>query len=160
VDVQRLLSQAADRATGLLNGAGGEVLRRVQGNRLPGIGTPSAHDDEETSARRWRKVTVLCPPAQLQDATPAPLAALGDRIEWQATAAPADKGTELAARFRDRPSAEDLEDLRRALRDAKQLVEVGEVLRVEPQPHGERRATPQGSLLDGVVKHARGEGVL
>ncbi len=160
MDVQKVLSQAAGRATGLLNEAGGEVLRRVQGNRLPGIGTPSAKDDDGTAARRWRMVTVLCEPSRLTDDLPAPLAALGDRVEWQVTPAPADKGTELAARFRDRPTAEDLEDLRRALRDAKQLVEVGEVLRVEPQPHGERKATPQGSLLDGVVRHARGEGVL
>jgi hypothetical protein len=162
VDVQELLSLAAGRASGLANAAGGGVLRRVQGNRLPGVGTPSAKDDDETAARRWRAVTILCRPEQVGEAgrPPASLAALGDRVEWRLTPAPADKGTELAARFRDRPSGTDLEDLRRALREAKQLIEVGEVLRVEPQPHGRRKPTPQGFLLDGVVRHARGQGVL
>jgi hypothetical protein len=104
-------------------------------------------------------VTVLCGPEELGD-LPAPLAALGDRVEVRTTPAPADRGTELAARYRDRPTADDLEALRRALREAKQLVEVGEVLRVDPVPHGTRKPTPQGALLEGVTERAPGEGVL
>jgi hypothetical protein len=162
VDIRKLLTQAVGRASGVANAAGGEVLRRVQGNRLPGVGTPSAKDDAETAARRWRVVTILCSPDRVAEAgrPPAALAALGERVLWRVRPAPAGKGTELAARFRDRPGGTDLEELRRALREAKQLIEVGEVLRVEPQPHGERKPTPQGAMLDAVVRHARGEGVL
>jgi hypothetical protein len=160
VDVRELLSQAAGRATGLVNEAGGEVLKWVQGTRLPGVGAASVRDDDATAARRWRKVTVLCEPGRLTDAPPAPLAALGDRIEWTATPAPADKGTELAARFTGRPTDDDLAQLRRALREAKELTETGEVFRAQPQPHGVRKPTPQGAFLDGIEKRAGGEGVL
>ena len=91
---------------------------------------------------------------------PAPLTAFGDRIEVRSAPAPSDKGTELAARFRDGGSDEEIGRLRAALREAKQLIEVGEVLRLEPQPHGPRPQTPQGGLIDGVDERAAKEGVL
>ena len=40
------------------------------------------------------------------------------------------------------------QQVRSALRQSKQLVEVGEVLRVEPTPHGRRPPTPTGKLVD------------
>ena len=46
------------------------------------------------------------------------------------------------------------------IRDSKQLAEVGEVLRVDPQPHGTRKATPQGAALEGAAARAPKEGVL
>ena len=55
---------------------------------------------------------------------------------------------------------DDLRALRSALREAKQLIEVGEVLRVDPAPHGTRKATPQGAVLEGATVRAGGEGVL
>lgn len=146
-----LLSRAA--------GAGGALLGRLQSVRLPGVGTASVEDDPDTAARRWRAVTVLCAPDRLAD-LPAPLAALGDRVETRVTAAPGDRGTELAARYRGRASDEEIGRLRQALREAKQLVEVGEVLRMDPRPHGERADTPGGRLLDGAVAASRREGVL
>ncbi|MGY1605210.1 hypothetical protein [Geodermatophilus sp. SYSU D00815] len=162
MDVPGLLSQAADRAAGLAAGAGGQVLRSLRSVRLPGVGQASVTDDAATAARRWRAVTVLRDPADVgtPQAPPPALAALGDRIEVRITPAPGDKGTELAARYRGEASQEDLGALRAALREAKQVLEVGEVLRVDPAPHGHRKPTPQGALLEGLTKSAPKEGVL
>ncbi|MGY1669616.1 hypothetical protein [Geodermatophilus sp. SYSU D00710] len=153
------LDQLVSRATGLAGGAGAALLGRLQHVRLPGVGTASARDDPATAARRWRAVTVLADPDRLADLPP-PLAALGDRVETRVTPAPGDKGTELAARFRGPATDEEIGRLRQALREAKQLVEVGEVLRMDPRPHGERTETPGGRLLDGAVAASRREGVL
>ena len=146
-----------DRAAGV----GGALLGRLQSLRLPGVGTASAKDDPERAARRWRAVTVQCAPTDVRvEDLPAPLAALGTLIEVRVTPAPGDKGTELAARYRASASEEEIGRLRAALRTAKQLLEVGEVLRMDPRPHGERTQTPPGRLLDGVVANAKKEGVL
>jgi len=136
------------------------------------VGAPAAPDDESRS--RWRSVTInrsqqeVMPDGEL----PGPLAALGDLIEVQVRPAPGDKGTELAARLRtagptgprSAPAPGEHEDprerVRSALRQAKQLIEVGEVLRVDPQPHGHRPATPPGKLVDSATRHAGGEGLL
>jgi hypothetical protein len=40
------------------------------------------------------------------------------------------------------------------------VLEVGEVLVLEPVPHGERSDTPTGKLLDAAVERAGGEGML
>jgi hypothetical protein len=79
------------------------------------------------------------------------------------------KGAELAARLRDRPSsvtalsrldgADPQADLRSALRRAKQLIEVGEVLAVDPAPHGKRTPTPGGVLLEAWTRVAPKGGV-
>jgi hypothetical protein len=50
-------------------------------------------------------------------------------------------------------------ELRSALRRAKQLIEVGEVLVVDPAPHGKRTATPGGMFLDSWTKAAPKAGV-
>jgi hypothetical protein len=160
VDVRELLNQAAGRAAGLAAGAGKEVLRRAQATRLPGVGQSSVTDDPRTAARRWRAVTVLTDPEQLRTSTPAPLAAFGDRLEIRVTPAPGDRGAELAARFRGPVTEDEIGDLRAALRESKALVEVGEVLRVDPQPHGHRKPTPQGAALEGMAAEAPKEGVL
>ena len=151
-----------DSLRGAATEAGGALLGRLQHVRLPGVGQSSATDDPATAARRWRAVTVLCSPEQVGTGTdlPAPLAALGDRLELRITPAPGDRGTELAARYRDRPSDDDLGRLRAALREAKQLIETGEVLRVEPQPHGHRRRTPPGAVVEGMAAQAPTEGAL
>jgi hypothetical protein len=114
-------------------------------------------------------VTVLREPSDI-DATqlPAPLAELGDEIDVRVRAAAGRKGTELAARLRDRGSGSEpsslsgsdpQSDLRSALRRAKQLIEVGEVLAVDPAPHGKRSATPGGALLESWTKAAPKAGV-
>ena len=76
------------------------------------------------------------------------------------TPAPGDRGAELAARYRGTPSEDEVGRLRAALREAKALLEVGEVLRVDPQPHGRRAATLQGAALEGAAEAAPREGVL
>ncbi len=50
--------------------------------------------------------------------------------------------------------------VRAALRESKQLIEVGEVLRVDPVPHGKRGRTPVGQLIGAATKRAGGEGLL
>ncbi|MGW0229601.1 hypothetical protein ACWDWO_14915 [Actinopolymorpha singaporensis] len=122
------------------------------------------------SVSGWLAVTVLCEPADIDEAAlPAPLAELADRIEVRVRPAADSKGTELAARLRARParagalrrlSGKDPEaELRSALRRAKQLIEVGEVLAVDPAPHGKRTATPGGALLESWTKAAPKAGV-
>jgi hypothetical protein len=148
------------RAAGLATEAGSGALKQLQHVRLPGVGQASATDDADTAARRWRAVTVLTDPDQLQTATPASLATFGERLEVRVTPAPGDRGAELAARFRGPVTEEELGRLRSALREAKQRIETGEVLRNEPQPHGHRKQTPQGKALDGMIERAPEEGVL
>jgi hypothetical protein len=106
------------------------------------------------------------------DRLPAPLAELGDLIEVETRPAPGGKGTELRARLRSaeptgaasaaaRLSGDDpRQRVRAALRAAKQLIEVGEVLRVDPAPHGHRPPTPAGRLVEFATERAPGGGVL
>jgi len=142
-------------------------LRQAVGGADP---TPGDADPRS----RWRSVTVYRSPEEVTPGgqLPAPLAALGDSVEVQVRPAPGDKGTELAARLRvgaatGPRTAEDpdgdarsREEVRSALREAKQLIEVGEVLRVDPAPHGHRPRTPGGKLVETATRHAGGEGVL
>ncbi|MGY1917020.1 hypothetical protein [Blastococcus sp. SYSU DS0973] len=146
----------------IVSRAGGALLSTLQHVRLPGVGQASVTDDPATAARRWRAVTVLKKPDQVGSAVspPPPLDRFGDRLEVRILPAPVDKGTELAARFRDTPSDDEIGELRAALREAKQRLETGEVLRVDPQPHGHREPTPQGAALEGMTEQAPKEGVL
>jgi hypothetical protein len=148
-------------------GVGVLLARRRQG-RSQAYG--SATDGEPRS--RWRAVTINAGPEEVMPdgQVPEPLARLGDLVEVEVSAAPGDKGTELRARLRSRKPEELLagrrsgqdprQQLRSALREAKQLIEAGEVLRVDPVPHGRRTATPTGRLVELVTKRAPGEGVL
>jgi hypothetical protein len=52
------------------------------------------------------------------------------------------------------------QQVRIALREVKQLIEVGEVLRVDPTPHGVRPRTLTGMVVEFAAKRAPGEGVL
>jgi hypothetical protein len=123
---------------------------------------------------RWRAVTIDRPPEEVMpgDRVPGPLAELGDLVEVGVRVAPGGKGTELRARLRApepagvasaaaRASGDDpRQRVRSALREAKQLIEVGEVLRVDPTPHGRRKATPTGAAVEAATKRAAGEGLL
>jgi len=121
-------------------------------------------------ASGWLVVTVFREPSDIDAAhLPAPLAELGDRIEVRVRPAADGKGTELAARLTDGASSgtaltqlsgsDPQADLRSALRRAKQLVEVGEVLAVDPAPHGKRTPTPGGVLLEAWTRVAPKAGV-
>ncbi len=147
--------------------AGGSVVRQVRSVIDPSAARPA---NGGHPASGWLAVTVLREPSEIDTASlPAPLAEYGDRIEVRVRPASDDKGTELAARLRDRPSSgsaahrlsgkDPQADLRSALRRAKQLIEVGEVLAVDPAPHGKRSATPAGALLETWTKVAPKAGV-
>lgn len=142
------------------------LLSRV-GQRL----RPSASDADE-QARRWLVVTVEGTPEDIAPAgeLPAPLADLGAAIEVDLRPAPGGRGTELAARIAagtSIPTAghpltghDSRQQLRAALRRAKQLVEVGEVLVAEPRPEGYRPRTIAGRLVDKAEQTSDSRGVL
>ena len=146
--------------------AGGNVVRQVRSVIDPSAARPAGAGQP---ASGWLAVTVFREPSDIDAAAlPAPLADFGDRIEVRVREAPGGKGTELGARLRDQPSGSALgrltgsdpqADLRSALRRAKQLIEVGEVLAVDPAPHGKRTATPGGVLLEAWTKVAPKAGV-
>ncbi|ADB31044.1 hypothetical protein Kfla_1950 [Kribbella flavida DSM 17836] len=136
--------------------AGGAVLRKVL-NRAPSGWPSTEHADPE----RWRVVTVYRSIDEIGETLPEPLAELGDEIEVRLTPAPGDKGTEVAARLRSatgQDSADKLRTLRRALRDAKQILEVGWVL--EPGRHTTTQPTALNEPLRKATAHAKEEGVL
>ena len=146
---------------------GGTVVRQVRSAIDPSAARPAGAGQP---ASGWLVVTVFREPSDVDTAElPVPLAELGDRIEVRVRQAADGKGTELAARLRDQPSSgtalsrlsggDPQADLRSALRRAKQLIEVGEVLAVDPAPHGKRTATPGGALLEAWTKVAPNAGV-
>jgi len=142
--------------------AGAVVLaRRRRPRSAPGTGAASAPRSGWLAVTVARDVDDVLPAGR----TPGPLARFGDAVELEARIAPGDKGTELRARFRQgapRAAAGDRDRgrLRAALREAKQLIEVGEVLRVDPAPHGRRTATPTGALVELATARSNEEGTL
>jgi hypothetical protein len=161
------VTAALGGAASLAARAGGTVVRQVRSVLDPSAARPAGAG---RPASGWLAVTVFREPAEIDPAElPAPLAELGDRIEVRVRPAADSKGTELAARLRDRRSSgtalsrlngsDPQAELRSALRRAKQLIEVGEVLAVDPAPHGRRTATPGGVLLEAWTKVAPRAGV-
>jgi hypothetical protein len=149
-----------------LAAAGGATLLLEQRRRR----TYPRTGGSEESGGRWRSVTINRAPEDSSPpgAVPDPLSRWGADLEIRVRRAPGDKGTELSARFRGdsnagRPKSEREERdrrLRRSLREAKQLIEVGEILRVDPTPHGRRKATPMGALVDFATDRGNEEGLL
>lgn len=157
------IRQAARRASYV----GGVLVRRARSTVAASGEHPA---DPAGPSSGWLVVTVLREPAEMEAGNlPEPLAELGDRIEVRLRPAPGNRGTELAARLHDgtttsteaeRLTGTDAQaELRSALRRAKQLLEVGEVLAVDPTPHGERTATPGGALLEAWTTAAPKGGV-
>lgn len=121
---------------------------------------------------RWLTVTVNRPPMDVgsEGMLPPPLDGLAERIDVRIRPAPGDRGTELAVRFKEPVSAasasvparltgqDPRQELRRALRDAKSLLEAGEVLRPDAPPT--TRPTPGGRLVEVFTRRSGGEGVL
>jgi hypothetical protein len=144
----------------------------VRGVRAAVAGTSGGPGESKPPASGWLVVTVNREPIEVDTGTlPGRLAEYGDAIETRIRPAAGGKGTELAVRQRTRPDGptavparvvgKDAQaELRAALREAKQLIEVGEVLRVDPTPHGARKATPTGAAVEAAAKRAPGGGVL
>jgi hypothetical protein len=155
-------------ATAVAVVGGGVLVRQIRAAQHPDA---LDGDRDPNRAARWRAVTIYREPDEVGQ-LPQPLAALGDAIETRVRPAPGGKGTELAARLRaPAPSGvagmaararggDPRQRLRSALREAKQLIEVGEVLAVDPTPHGRRSLTPMGMALEGATRRADREGVL
>ena len=162
------MSASTTNVASLAARAGGTLVRGVRSVVHPSGARP-AGGTQSTSG--WLVTTVLCDPSAIQVTNlPTPLAEFGDRIEVRVALAPAGQGTELGVRLRGHDASsgstgsrlrgkDPQADLRSALRKAKQLIEVGEVLVVDPVPHGERPATPGGALLEGWTKAAPKAGV-
>ncbi|WP_210505248.1 hypothetical protein [Naasia sp. SYSU D00057] len=123
------------------------------------------------AGERWRVVTVLASPERLaEDAYPEPLRSAAPALEIRTAPAPGMRGIELSARMLPDAAAAPLlkrltgmppaDAVRTVLRDTKQVLEAGEVLRVDPRPHGHRAATPFGAVVDGVEQAAKGKGIL
>ncbi len=131
-----------------------------------------ARRDGERAGDRWLTVTVNRAPTDVgsDGKPPPPLDGLADRIDVRIRPAPGDRGTELGARFKEPVPAESTsvpsrlagqdprQELRRALRDAKSLLEAGEVLRPDAPPT--TRPTPGGKLVELFTRRSGGEGVL
>lgn len=133
--------------------------------------TPEWVEEEALSdPRRWQTVTILGASEAIapEGRLPEPLAELAELIETRLEPAPGGRGTQLSARTKPGPKCDSTvwkgEDpsrqIRSALLRAKQLVEVGEVLSLEPQPAGKRRRPAAGLLVDLMTGDADQEGVV
>jgi hypothetical protein len=154
------LAAAGVGAAGALIGASLLKTRVFQG--VPGDAVPR---------NRWLAVTVNVPPELFPPASdlPEPIARLTDQAEVGIHPAPGGRGTELAMRLLKPPPAgsagltsrirgtDPRQEIRSALRDAKSLIETGEVLQPdEPANH----PTRTGKLMDLMTSRAGGEGRL
>jgi hypothetical protein len=113
-----------------------------------------------------RPPEAVAPDGQL----PRPLANLGEAIEAEVRRAAGDRGTALAARVRKPVPAgvgeaaarlmgtDPRQAVRVALRESKQLVEVGEIL--SPDKPGSTRPTLTSLPLQLAIRRARAEGRL
>lgn len=134
--------------------------------------TGAAHHGYRDGRPRWQVVTINRPPHEVapDGQLPPRMTQLGDAVEVQVRPAPGDRGTELGARLRDgAPSGalglaarlagyDPRQVLRSALRETKQLLETGEVLRAD-EPRTTRR-TPLNRWLELANRRAGGEGLL
>lgn len=121
---------------------------------------------------RWHVVTVKPVRAELtpDSPLPEPLAGLGDAVDVQIRRAPADQGVELAVRLRDGAQSpvtagarrlagrDPNQAIRAALREAKQLLETGEVLHPGSPPT--TRTTAVNKPLQMATRLGRREGRL
>jgi hypothetical protein len=89
---------------------------------------------------------------------PGPLAEMASEIEVQVRPAPADKGSELAARITRQHTGDQRERLRTALRHAKMILETGEVL--ESDKPSTTRTTITNLPLELALRRAQGTGRL
>ncbi|MFG3436478.1 hypothetical protein ACGF0J_04450 [Nonomuraea sp. NPDC047897] len=99
----------------------------------------------------WFAVTVACEPERLAGAgRPDELARIAECHEVRLVPAPGGRGTEIAVRGADGRARE-------RVRALKQLLETGEVLRVEGQPEGHR--TPLGRTAIPLMRQLTRRGM-
>ncbi|GAA2429792.1 hypothetical protein [Streptomyces macrosporus] len=143
-------------------GAGAAALRRL-----------ASPPTDPRRGERWMVVTIDRPPMDVlpEGRPPRPLDEFGDALEITVRPAPGDRGTELAARLRGgvSPARTSLpsrlagkdprQEVRRALREAKSLLETGEVMRSDAPPTA-REETIGGRIVGLASRRSGGEGVL
>ncbi|MDO0929326.1 hypothetical protein QQY24_29410 [Streptomyces sp. TG1A-8] len=143
-------------------GAGVVAVRRARAGRAAG-GRPD---------NRWLTVTINRSPTDVQPdgALPPPLDRFTGEVDVRVRPAPGDRGTELAVRPKEPPSRaatavparlagrDPRQEIRLALREAKALLEAGEVLHPDTPPT--TRPTPGGKLVGVLSRRSGGEGVL
>nr|BFE55537.1 hypothetical protein GCM10020063_000630 [Dactylosporangium thailandense] len=132
------------------------VLAAVGAGAIAG-GVMVARRRRAAGPDRWHAVTVNCSPGQL-DPLPPPLNELGFPVEVRIRPAPGDRGTELAARVASGADPKRVRRLRAALREARSLAEVGEVLL--PDAPATTKPTLRSAPLAYATKHGREEGRL
>lgn len=111
--------------------------------------TPKALTTRDRAPKnRWIMVTINCSPQRLASRAdlPEPITRLGDAVDIKICPAPGDRGTELGARLRDlprtkvagmvmrRPEEDPRHTVEKALRQAKAIIEAGEVVRPDWPP--------------------------
>jgi hypothetical protein len=157
-------------AKGFWVAAGGAAIAgAAAGTRLAARSLTSFRDDPPRN--RWLVVTINCPPGRLSPGElPAPVARLLDKAEVTVRPAPGDRGTELGLRPHGPPLAglaalaarlsgdDPRQELRSALRDAKSLIETGEVIKPAEPPT--TRRTLLGKPLELAIRRSGGEGRL
>jgi hypothetical protein len=158
---KKLVRRSARAATVLVAVMTVQAVRRKVSSADPNTAAASAN--------RVLAVTVNCTPEEL-DSLPQPLAALQDQIEVIVHEAPGGRGTEVAARLVEPPrrgiggvlarvaGTDPRQDVRLALRQAKSLIETGEVLRAQTPPT--THSTLLGKPLDLAIRRSHGEGRL
>jgi hypothetical protein len=138
----------------MLNGLtrGGDILESTV-RKLAGVASSRARTD------RWNVVSVNLPPHDVMPdgRLPGPLAELEGEIEVQVRPAPADKGTEVFARYAGAHDG-DRQRLRTALRHAKMILETGEVL--ESDEPSTTKTTVTNLPLELAIRRAQGVGRL
>jgi hypothetical protein len=127
------------------------TAQKVAKKVLAGDEGPSRSDGKD----RWHAVTVNLPPERVSDdgTAPPPLRDMGG-VEVRLQKAPGDKGTEIYVRS----TGADVGEVRRALREAKSLLETGEVLL--PDAPSTTQPTPLNKPIRTATEHAREEGRL
>ncbi|MFD1320189.1 hypothetical protein [Micromonospora sonneratiae] len=150
--------------------AGGYAVHRALSR--PGRGNwPAPHLTDEWQSR-WQVVTIDRSPEEVapDGRLPEPIVRLGHTVESRMRPAPGGRGTELAVRLCPGESRgltgmavhitgdDPRHVLRTALRQAKQLVETGELLSPDCPPT--TRRTLLNRPLESAVRHAREEGRL
>ena len=186
--MKRMIKTGAGRATGLASNLASNVASNVASGAAGAAGAAGAVWDmarhrmaggDHGAADRWLVVTIACPPERLTrpGGLPEPIVRLQREaeVEVRVQPAPGDRGAELGLRL-SRPRAAGVpagiaseiaarlggtdprQRLRSALRDAKSLIETGEVLRPDTPPT--TRTTVTGKVMEVATKRAGGEGRL
>jgi hypothetical protein len=120
-------------------------------------GDEGPHRGEGTD--RWHAATVDLPPERVSDGggAPPPLRDLAG-IEVRMQQAPGGRGTEIYVRSTGGSDSPDVGTVRKALREAKSLLETGDVLLPDHPPT--TQPTPLNKPTRTATEHARGEGRL